>query len=56
MSELSELEKHVDRIRESIEIQRIENERRKEVIYEYAKGFIACIMIGTIIGIMIYFL
>lgn len=56
MSELSELEQHIDRIRESIETQRIENERRKEVFYEYVKGFIACIMIGTIIGIMLYFL
>ena len=56
MSELRELEKHVDRIRESIEIQRIENERRKEVFYEYVKGFIMCFMMGSIIGIMIYFL
>lgn len=56
MSELNELEKRIESLRESIENQRIENERRKEVLYEYVKGFIACIMIGTIIGIMIYFL
>ena len=53
---MDELEKHIESLRESIEIQRIENEIRKEVLYEYVKGCIMCFMIGTIIGIMIYFL
>lgn len=56
MSELSGLEKRIESMRESIETQRIENERRKEVFYDYVKGFIMCLMMGTIIGIMIYFL